>query len=147
MTPLLLNDNWINEPWCSLFASLGDYWWLSRGCVVPLLFENPWSGHSSLILPALLSSPLSFALSGSAWQDCSNTQAYPCIPCCTSPSTLYLSLCLLFPIVCMCPEGQVCCQGASPLVSFPPKCGEGWLTEDADCDPLSCRQDSMLIAC
>lgn len=34
----------------------------------PMCFSQPGSGHSSLISPALVSLPLSFALSGAAWQ-------------------------------------------------------------------------------
>lgn len=58
---VLLDGDWIpgwgGVPSC---ASLGDAWWWGRGCVVPLIFEKPWSGHSSLIFPAFLSPP--FAL-------------------------------------------------------------------------------------
>lgn len=59
----------------------------------PVCFSQPGSGHSSLISPALLSLPLSFAFSGAALANWSNTQASLSIPrCCKSLSAFRFPL-------------------------------------------------------
>ena len=104
---------------CFLFASRGDDGWLSRGCVAPGVFEPAWVRVFISHFPCPLLSALVSALSGAAL---AKLKQYTSIP--LHPKMWQVSLCLSFPIVRMHPPEQVCCQGASPLLSSPPRSGE-----------------------
>lgn len=104
---------------CFLFASRRDDGWLSRGCVAPSGLKLAWvrAFISHFPLP-------SSAFVSASWSCPGKTEAIHKHP---SASQDVASLCLSFPIVRMHPPGQVCCQGASPLLSCPPRSErDGW---------------------
>lgn len=76
--------------------------------VVPLIFEVPSWGHfthfSCTPLPPFF--PFDLLLNG--WQECNSTQAY------SHSQDVVRLFCFLFPIVSVCPHGQLCCKTVSP---------------------------------